>query len=270
MAIVQALLDAGADLNAKDDVRPPRRRRAPAAARRRSLTRRVRYTAAPPARTATPPLSWLAWRTIRRLWRCWRRRSRGVARAGRRRAAALPLLAPPRLPRLAAAAPVGEGREPASGHGRRASKGSWTSSCTMRRTAATTRRPRSRGSWLRAPTPTGTRARCVAAPAPPRCRPPPRPPAPLPAARHSPPAPRRCRTSQGGLTALMLASLNGHTAIVQALLGAGADLNAKGDVRPPRCRFALAAARRRSLTRCVHRTAAPPGRVVSPHSTLPA
>jgi hypothetical protein len=82
------------------------------------------------------------------------------------------------------------------------------------------------------------------------------PPAPLPAARHSPPAPRRRRTSQICRTALIWASRNGNTAIAQALLGAGADLHAKTEVRPPRRRPAPAAARRRSLIRRVRRTAA--------------
>jgi hypothetical protein len=170
-AVVQALRGAGADLYAKNDVRPPRRRPAPAAARHRSLIRRVHRTAAPSGRMAGPPSTGPARTTTRRSWRCWRRRSRGAARVGRRRVAVLSLLAPPRLPRLAR-------REPASGLARRASKESWTSSSTMRRTASTTRRPMSCGSWLRALAPTDTRTRCVPAPAPapPRCRPPPRPP----------------------------------------------------------------------------------------------
>ena len=140
-AIVRALLGAGADLTDKDDVRPPRRCLVPAAARRRLLTRRVRRTAAQPGRTATPPSTMPARATTQRSWRCWRLRSRGAARAGRRRAAARPLLAPQRLPRLDKRA----GSEPqscrcsetshrfwTSGSSRRERRAIWTSGSSLR------------------------------------------------------------------------------------------------------------------------------------------
>ena len=102
------------------------------------------------------------------------------------------------------------------------------------------------------------------APPPPRAR------CCAPPLAHPPCAPRRCCTWQKGNTALILASSHGHTAIAQALLGAGADLNAKNNVRPPRRRHAPAAVRRRSLTRRVRRAAAPSGRVAGPPSSGPA
>ena len=73
-AIVQTLLDAGADLEAKNGVRPTRRLRAPAAARRRSLTRRVRCAAAPFGSMAGPPSFGPATTgTPRPRRRCWSR-----------------------------------------------------------------------------------------------------------------------------------------------------------------------------------------------------
>ena len=50
---------------------------------------------------------------------------------------------------------------------------------------------------------------------------------------HPPCAPHRCPTWKDGSTALILASGNGYTKNVQVLLGAGADVNAKKEVRPP-------------------------------------
>jgi hypothetical protein len=182
---------------------------APVAARRRSLTRRVRRTAAPSCRAARPPSTGPAsGTTILRSWRCWRRRSRGAAWAGWRRAAALPLLAPPRLLRLAAVPMGAAGQEPASGHGMQAtksswtsksksswtaseSKSSWTSSSGMRQKRTTATQPTSSSFWLRAQTPM-VFAWCVPAPVLPCCRPP----AILPTVRHSRLPLRRCRTLQ--------------------------------------------------------------------------
>ena len=67
-------------------------------------------------------------------------------------------------------------------------------------------------------------------------------------------------------TTLMEASRDGHTVTAQALLGAGADVNAADNVRAPQRRSAPAAERRRSLTRRVRRAAAPPGRLAAPPS----
>ena len=165
---MQALLGAGADLDAKDSVRPPRRRRASAAARRRSLTRNVRRAAAASDRLATPPSAGPAATGTRRSCRhCWTR-----GQASQPRTTYAPAPPPPRA--RCCAPPCSELRPVVSqsmsfAPDKPSTPRRKTSSFTMRRQMARPRR--SRSSWLRAPIPTGTGTGCVLAPAPPRCRP---------------------------------------------------------------------------------------------------